>query len=270
MPNPVSDRTSTLTSKEVAQILQVTASSVKRWADEGKLPCFRTPGGHRRFDRSHVEAFRQSHKKADAKTWHRTLSDLLVEGRQGEAESLLLNKRAELGRWEDVGDHIGLMLHELGIRWAEGDVSICEEHVASECLLRCINRILYLFPRAESAPVCALASAPGDDHVLGLAITELILAEHGWNSMWLGRMCPVETLEEVVKLPNVQMLALSGSVFSSLPSALGDIVRQLGPLCMAHNTQLVLGGHASWPENVFELVRFKAFSDFGRFLRFVS
>ena len=270
MPAQISDKNSALSSREVAQILKVNPSSVKRWADEGKLPCFRTPGGHRRFERSHVESFRQNHQKQESKTWHRSLSDLLIEGQQFEAEALLLRKRAELGRWEDVGDHIGLMLHELGVRWAEGELSICQEHVASECLLRCISRILHLFPRDDNAPVCALASAPGDDHTLGLAITELILAEHGWNSMWLGRMCPIETLEEVAKLPNVQMLAVSGSVFSSLPSALGDIVRTLGPVCMAHNTQLVLGGHGSWPEDVFEVVRVKAFKDFGHFLRFVS
>lgn len=259
-----------LSSREVAQMLNVNPSSVKRWADEGKLPCFRTPGGHRRFERVHVEGFRKDHQKQGDKAWHESLLDVLIEGRQVEAESMLMAKRAELGRWEDVGDQIGLMLHELGLRWTEGEISICQEHVASECLLRCINRILHLFPRSDNAPVCALATAPGDDHTLGLVISELILAEHGWNSMWLGRMCPIETLEEVAKLPSVTMLAVSGSVFSSLPSVLGDMVRTLGPICMAHDTQLVLGGHGSWPEDVFEVMRVKSFSEFGQFLRFVS
>ncbi len=34
---------------EVAKMLQVNKSTVKRWTDEGKLSCFRTPGGHRKF-----------------------------------------------------------------------------------------------------------------------------------------------------------------------------------------------------------------------------
>ena len=37
------------TTKDVAQMLQVDKSSIKRWTDEGKLKCFRTPGGHRKF-----------------------------------------------------------------------------------------------------------------------------------------------------------------------------------------------------------------------------
>jgi len=38
-----------LTTEEVADILQVDKSTVKRWTIEGKLNCERTPGGHRKF-----------------------------------------------------------------------------------------------------------------------------------------------------------------------------------------------------------------------------
>jgi excisionase family DNA binding protein len=41
---------------EVAAILGVDEKSVRSWADAGQLPCWRTPGGHRRFRRSDVEA----------------------------------------------------------------------------------------------------------------------------------------------------------------------------------------------------------------------
>ncbi len=34
---------------DVSKMLQVDKSTVKRWTDEGKLKCFRTPGGHRKF-----------------------------------------------------------------------------------------------------------------------------------------------------------------------------------------------------------------------------
>ena len=37
------------TTNDVANILHVDKSTVKRWTDEGKLKCFRTPGGHRKF-----------------------------------------------------------------------------------------------------------------------------------------------------------------------------------------------------------------------------
>lgn len=41
---------------EVAEVFAVTPETVAGWADEGKIPCFKTPGGQRRFRRADVEA----------------------------------------------------------------------------------------------------------------------------------------------------------------------------------------------------------------------
>ncbi len=46
-----------LTPSEVAAIFGVNSKTVTRWAHDGKLPCIRTVGGHRRFRRSDVERF---------------------------------------------------------------------------------------------------------------------------------------------------------------------------------------------------------------------
>ena len=45
-----------LTPAEVARLVGVSATTVTRWAREGKLPCQVTLGGHRRFDPVVVEA----------------------------------------------------------------------------------------------------------------------------------------------------------------------------------------------------------------------
>ncbi len=45
------------TTKDVADMLQVDISTVKRWTDEGKLKCFRTPGGHRKFRAEDLHQF---------------------------------------------------------------------------------------------------------------------------------------------------------------------------------------------------------------------
>ena len=63
-----------LTSTRVAEILGVTASTVKRWADDGSLTCERTAGGHRRFLASEVARFRQ-HESDTSISHLATLSD---------------------------------------------------------------------------------------------------------------------------------------------------------------------------------------------------
>lgn len=46
----------TLTPKAAADLIGVHDETIKRWAAKGKLPAFRTPGGHWRFRRSDVLA----------------------------------------------------------------------------------------------------------------------------------------------------------------------------------------------------------------------
>ena len=46
-----------LTLGQAAAFLGAAQSTVRKWADGGRLPAFYTPGGHRRFQRADLEAF---------------------------------------------------------------------------------------------------------------------------------------------------------------------------------------------------------------------
>jgi excisionase family DNA binding protein len=45
-----------MTPAEVAERFNVSTNTVAKWADDGRLPSFRTPGGQRRFHRADIEA----------------------------------------------------------------------------------------------------------------------------------------------------------------------------------------------------------------------
>ncbi len=51
---------------EAAEILGVHPSTLRTWADRGKFPVHRTPGGHRRFQRSDVEGWSTPTQRAPA------------------------------------------------------------------------------------------------------------------------------------------------------------------------------------------------------------
>jgi excisionase family DNA binding protein len=42
---------------KAADLLGIHFTTLRRWADAGEVPCIRTPGGHRRFQRADLEAF---------------------------------------------------------------------------------------------------------------------------------------------------------------------------------------------------------------------
>ncbi len=50
-----------LTTFETAALCHVNPLSVRNWIDQGKLPAYRTPGGHRRILRENLEGFLREH-----------------------------------------------------------------------------------------------------------------------------------------------------------------------------------------------------------------
>lgn len=57
----LSDPDCLLTSHEVGELLQINPSSVVKWVNDGLLPAFRTPGGHRRIKPADLVAFLKGH-----------------------------------------------------------------------------------------------------------------------------------------------------------------------------------------------------------------
>jgi excisionase family DNA binding protein len=46
-----------LTLGQAARYLGVAQSTIRKWSDQGRIPAFYTPGGHRRFRRVHLDSF---------------------------------------------------------------------------------------------------------------------------------------------------------------------------------------------------------------------
>src|SRR6202051_4527261 len=46
-----------LTLGQAAKFLGVAQSTIRKWSDQGRVPAFYTPGGHRRYKRHDLEAF---------------------------------------------------------------------------------------------------------------------------------------------------------------------------------------------------------------------
>jgi excisionase family DNA binding protein len=66
---------------EVAQVLGVHPSTVRSWANHGKLPVHRTQGGHRRFKRSEVELCLDSRRAEGLEAMEQVVQDALRQTR---------------------------------------------------------------------------------------------------------------------------------------------------------------------------------------------
>jgi len=102
------------------------------------------------------------------------------------------------------------LLRELGEGWERGEISIAQEHFASN-LLR--GRLLGLARGWDrgSGPRAVLACPSGERHDLGLVIFGLALREHGWRITFLGADSPPETVVDTVRriVPAVVVFAVA-------------------------------------------------------------
>lgn len=241
-----------LTSAEAALLLGVGVSTLKRWVDGGELASERTAGGHRRLRRVDVERFRVRLTGLDPVAEGpsaRLVELLLSDAPSQEVEARLLKLRGRAGSAAALGDFVAPALDTLGRQWAEGRISIVDEHLASERLARALSRLVEWTPLAAGAPRALLATAEGDDHTLGLSMCELVLREAGWATAWAGRRTPADELAASVRdgARRFDLVVLSASVASSDRRALERQERAVGAACAAAEVPLLVGGGGPWP-----------------------
>ena len=126
-------------------------------------------------------------------------------------------------------------LHNLGERWAGGEVSVAQEHFASN-LLR--GRLLGLARGWGQGHGLAavLACLPGEQHDLGLIAFGITLYRRGWRIIYLGPDTPIATIGQATDSIAPELVVLAGTVpepFAAHADAIADLARQ---------TMVALGG----------------------------
>jgi MerR family transcriptional regulator, light-induced transcriptional regulator len=255
-----------LSTVDVGRLAGVGPTAVKRWADQGVLPCVKTAGGHRRFERVAVQRFLDSVNGPTSPS----LVDALLHSDGLGIEARLLTERSRLGSWVAACEMLGGVLAEVGERWRAGRITILQEHVASERLARALARIADALPLPPRAPRCVLACAEGDRHSLGLSLIEVALRESGWATVWAGQDTPVADLARVARDRAAEMIAVSASAASTDPEGLRRQAEILGSACAAARVALGLGGSGSWPDAPAYGERFRSIGQFVGWARAVA
>jgi DNA-binding transcriptional MerR regulator len=118
-------------------------------------------------------------------------------------------------------------LHDLGERWARGDVSVAQEHFAAN-LLR--GRLLGLARGwgQGHGPVAVLACLPGEQHDLGLLAFGITLQRQGWRIIYLGPDTPIATIHHAIGSIAPDLVVLTATVpepFAAHADAITDLAR---------------------------------------------
>jgi DNA-binding transcriptional MerR regulator len=89
------------------------------------------------------------------------------------------------------------VLERLGQRWADGQVSVAEEHFASNIIGGRLRSLAQGWGEGVGPPVI-LACPPGELHELGLLSFGLALRERGWRITYLGANTPLDDIAAIL------------------------------------------------------------------------
>lgn len=169
-------------------------------------------------------------------------------------EALVVRLREALDRFDDGAAHRELdrlfatfsvetalsevvlpYLHELGERWVQREVTVGQEHFASNLLA---GR-LHVLARSWDEPAArrALLACPsGEQHTLGLLCFGVALRARGWRVTFLGADTPLATLRGAAEHLEPELVVVSSVRPEPLRDAATDLER------IAEHTPVAAGG----------------------------
>jgi methanogenic corrinoid protein MtbC1 len=167
--------------------------------------------------------------------------DALIEGHQVAAEDVA---RAAIAAGMSLADlYVDVMfpaLIEVGERWARGDLTVADEHMATsivESLIARIGRPPDRTPSRQRERVL-LAGVELEGHVVGLRMLGDLAEDAGFDVRYLGGSVPLDALLDLVSRLKPDIVGLSVSVATptmSLVDAVEALVRRPG-------LQVLVGG----------------------------
>lgn len=249
-----------LTTKEVANILQSSESSVKRWCDQESLESIRTPGGHRRVTMAAVLEFARSKGKADraaemlgispteeafaqVSSSHKALVEAFKVNDSRSAEAAILSAFASGKSIAQIADElIAPAMQEVGSCWESGEMAVYQERQACGMVDRALHRLAAaLPPKQEGAPIAIGATLENDHYTLASKLGTLVLMQQGWDARLLGSNIPFESIYRAAIDLNADLVWVSISYIKSKP----DIVESFNKhaqMLIERGTSVVIGG----------------------------
>ena len=257
----------------------VSESTLKRWADGGRLRFTKTAGGHRRI--SVPEAVRFARRSrlpivdpellglpgVSAQTTRITapgqgvagadpprssadtaavLAELLRCDQPVQARALVTGLYLRGQPLAEIFDTVvGPALNGFGELWRHDAAGIYLEHRAFDICVQAVNALRVLIPApADDAPVAVGGSPAGDVFLMSSLMTAAVLADAGYRAVNLGAQLPLDTLRAAAQHYGAAVVWLACSSADHAPAAAP--VHELAQALAGRGVRasLLLGGRA--------------------------
>lgn len=288
---------SSFSPKQVAQALQVSESSVKRWCDRGVIRTDRTHGGHRRIPLEYLMEFLEStnrriidpqaiglqdHRqlnrdalaRLESQASERTddgslVSDpmlrdqfqrALLAGDEEQCRKVISSWYTLHGGMVSVADELlAPTFHAIGELWECGRADVYQERRGCEICIRLIHELRRLVSEPISdAPLAMGGTSEGDHYQVANQLIEIIFREAGWRTISLGSGVPFSSMLSAIERYRPRVYWLSISYIADEDSFLKQF--QDFATAIPNGTMLVVGGRCL-TESLRRRMQFSAYCD---------
>lgn len=255
------------TPPQIAKMLEVNVSTIKRWVDKGFLQATITAGGHRRISKMQLAQFTKKYPSLAKESY--ILHRLTEKRRQPVTQqwkeyyrALLSNdsvsserviERAYIANHSipDILDQIvGPTLQHIGMEWQKGIISIFEEHKMSFLIRMHLFRLsdLIAYSETKKQKTAMLACVAHEQHEIVLQMLAIIFKLHGWKVHILGINIPSIELVKAGQHIKPDLIALT-KVFTKSGSL--EYLNVIAQYARRHNIALLYGG-SGWSKIIQE------------------
>jgi MerR family transcriptional regulator, light-induced transcriptional regulator len=160
-----------------------------------------------------------------------------------ELQALLERAAVTLGVPLFLEEVVAPTVDRIGHGWADGTVSVAQEHMATAVVRRVLGWLLGVYEVHGEAPRLVVATPTRQVHELGALLVAVSAAAEGWRVAYLGPDLPAADLVTAVRVTEASAVALS-VVYASDDSVLVEALRETRA-GLPDDVPLVIGGAAS-------------------------
>ena len=132
--------------------------------------------------------------------------------RVGKDDALLISFHDQFGRHGTLSficDFAVPLLDKIGKGWESGEITVAQEHFASECLVSFLNEKWRQMNVRKTGPLVMITTLPREEYSLGVLMCALVTSTTNCRTIYLGVDIPLEEIIDGSKKYKPEILALS-------------------------------------------------------------
>ena len=220
-----------LNSKDVAEVLGINISTLKRWTENGTIECTKTAGGHRKFTMQHVRDYYKNNKKSDKNLGlglehldHKIIFDMINKNNFKELAQILADSSLESDELSVDTLINGLYMKGVGVEiicdevvepgseivenaLRQGYISHIESFISRKLITRSIESLNSNKPNGTFNGKSVLCVNFEDNLPdLGVVMSEIIFRHHGYNVLNTGSHAELGNLKVILEKKQVDAI----------------------------------------------------------------